>query len=157
MQALKKVVQEHETLFENSGWSLIEEHNYSPYHPQSTADMASITEQLTTVKIKLSDLLRNIGATEENKQAHLVQAERYTRNNEKLEEHLKDPSAIKGITDPVEKDIQVIKDEISELQQIQDVTNDVCRPSLNAVENAGQWIITNATKSDSGYVLPLYT
>lgn len=145
-QVLKKDVQDHETLFEDSGWNLIEEHNYSPHHPQSTADMASITEQLTTVKIKVSDLLRKIDSIEENKNAHLVEAKKYTRNNEELEGNLRDPGTVKDISSPIEKDIHVIKDELSELQAVQDVTNEVVRPSLHAVESSGQWIVGNAGK-----------
>lgn len=145
-KALKKDVQEHEALFEDSGWNLIEEHNYSPHHPHSTADMASITEQLTTVKIKVSDLLRKIDNMEENKKAHLTEAKKYTSNNEELEGNLRDPGTVKDVNAPIENDIHVIKDELSELQAVQDVTNDVVRPSLHAVESSGQWIVGNAKK-----------
>jgi hypothetical protein len=143
---LKKEVQDNETSFEDSGWNLIEEHNYSPHHPQSTADMASITEQLTTVKIKVSDLLRKIDSIEENKRAHLIEAKKYTRNNEELQVNLRDPSTVKDVSVPIEEDIHVIKDELSELQAVQDVTNDVVRPSLHAVESSGHWIVGNARK-----------
>ena len=143
---MKKEVQDNETSFEDSGWNLIEEHNYSPHHPQSTADMASITEQLTTVKIKVSDLLRKIDSIEENKRAHLIEAKKYTRNNEELQVNLRDPSTVKDVSVPIEEDIHVIKDELSELQAVQDVTNDVVRPSLHAVESSGHWIVGNARK-----------
>jgi hypothetical protein len=143
---LKKEVQDNETSFEDSGWNLIEEHNYSPHHPQSTADMASITEQLTTVKIKVSDLLRKIDSIEENKRAHLIEAKKYTRNNEELQVNLRDPSTVKDVSVPIEEDIHVIKDELSELQAVQDVTNDVVRPSLHAVESSGHWIVGNERK-----------
>ena len=143
---MKKEVQDNETSFEDSGWNLIEEHNYSPHHPQSTADMASITEQLTTVKIKVSDLLRKIDSIEENKRAHLIEAKKYTRNNEELQVNLRDPSTVKDVSVPIEEDIHVIKDELSELQAVQDVTNDVVRPSLHAVESSEHWIVGNARK-----------
>ena len=143
---MKKEVQDNETSFEDSGWNLIEEHNYSPHHPQSTADMASITEQLTTVKIKVSDLLRKIDSIEENKRAHLIEAKKYTRNNEELQVNLRDPSTVKDVSVPIEEDIHVIKDELSELQAVQDVTNDVVRPSLHAVESSGHWIVGNERK-----------
>ena len=143
-KALKKDVQDHETSFEDSGWNLIEEHNYSPHHPQSTADMASITEQLTTVKIKVNDLLHKINSVENNKNEHLVEAKKYTGNNEELEGNLRDPGTIKDVNSPIDSDIHVIKDELSELQTVQDVTSDVVRPSLHAVESSGQWIVGNA-------------
>lgn len=114
--------------------------------------MASITEQLTTVKIKVSDLLRKIDATEENKEAHLAEAERYTRNNEELEDKLCDPATVKDVSAPIEKEIHAIKGELSELQAVQDVTNDVVRPSLHAVESSGQWIVGNARKDRARYV-----
>ena len=143
---MRKDVQDQETAFEDSGWNLIEEHNYSPHHPQSTADMASITEQLTTVKIKVHDLVRKINTLEENKKAHLVEAKKYRSNNEELQGNLRDPSTVKDVTAPIQEDIHVIKDELSELQTVQDVTNDVVRPSLHAVESSGQWIVENARK-----------
>jgi chromosome segregation ATPase len=145
---LKKSVQDDETAFEDSGWNLIEEHNYSPHHPQSTADMASITEQLTTVKIKVDDLLRKIDSIEENKKEHLIEANKYTRNNEELQGNLHDPGTVKDVTAPIDEDIHVIKDELSELQAVQDVTNDSVRPSLHAVESSGQWIVGNASKDE---------
>ena len=142
---MRKDVQDHETAFEDSGWNLIEEHNYSPHHPQSTADMASITEQLTTVKIKVHDLLRKIDDIEENRREHLVEAKKYTRNNEELQGNLRDPGTVKDYL-PIEEDIHAIKDELSELQSVQDITNNVVRPSLHAVESSGQWIVENARK-----------
>ncbi len=145
---MKKSVQDDETAFEDSGWNLIEEHNYSPHHPQSTADMASITEQLTTVKIKVDDLLRKIDSIEENKKEHLIEANKYTRNNEELQGNLHDPGTVKDVTAPIDEDIHVIKDELSELQAVQDVTNDSVRPSLHAVESSGQWIVGNASKDE---------
>ena len=145
---MKKSVQDDETAFEDSGWNLIEEHNYSPHHPQSTADMASITEQLTTVKIKVDDLLRKIDSIEENKKEHLIEANKYTRNNEELQGNLHDPGTVKDVTAPIDEDIHVIKDELSELQAVQDVTNDFVRPSLHAVESSGQWIVGNASKDE---------
>lgn len=153
MKALKQDVKEHETSFDNSGWNLIEEHNYSPHHPQSTADMASITEQRTTVKIKVSDLLRKIDSIEVNKKSHLNEAEKYARSNDELERNLCDPGTVRGITAPIEQDIHAVKKELSELQSIQDVTNDVVKPSLHAVESSAQWILGNAKKNAPRYNL----
>ena len=137
-------------MFENSGWHLVKEHNYSPHHPQSTADMASITEQLTTVRIKVSDLVLKIEATEDEKETQLKQAESYTTNSAKLKEQLRDPSMVKSAMEPIEEDVRAIKEELSELQAVQDVTNDVCRPSLRALETAGQWIVADAKAKRRG-------
>jgi hypothetical protein len=78
----------------------------------------------------------------------LIEANKYTKNNEELQGNLHDPGTVKDVTAPIDEDIHVIKDELSELQAVQDVTNDSVRPSLHAVESSGQWIVGNAAKDE---------
>lgn len=145
LQGLKKDIIEHKGSFEDSAWKLVEEHNYSPHNPQSTADMASITEQLTAVKIKVFDLLHKIDGIEEIKKRHLDKAISYTSNNGKLMDSLSEPSTIKDVEEPIVEDVSAIKDELSQLESVQDTIQDVVRPSLHAIEDSGKWIIEKAS------------